>query len=592
MIPERLAALRTEMKKRGIAMYVVPTADFHNSEYVGTHFKARAFITGFTGSAGTAVITMTQAGLWTDGRYFVQAASQLEGTTVTLYRMGEEGVPKVSEYIEQTLDEGECLGFDGRVVSGKWGDELAELVAQKHGRMRVDEDLIDLIWEDRPPLSKEPVWILDSRYSGRSAKDKLAAVRAKMKEKNAEIHLTSSLCDIAWILNVRGNDISYVPVVLSYLAITAEECIWFMQEEVLDEKLRTYLQENGIKTRPYKSFYEYVKTLDGQKILLDRSAVNYRICASISKSNTIVDSADPTIGMKSVKNPVEIENIRQAHIKDAVAMCKFMYWLKTNVGTIPMTEISASDYLAELRAGQDGFLDLSFETICGYAGHGAIVHYAATAQSDAELKPEGFLLVDSGGHYLEGTTDITRTFALGPVTDNMKEDYTCVCRSNLNLANARFLYGCTGRNLDIIARAPFWERGLDYKHGTGHGVGYILNVHEGANAFRWQKSGEEAVLEEGMVTTDEPGIYMEGKYGIRLENELVCRKGEKNEFGQFMYFENLTYVPFDLDAIVPERMTEAERRWLNAYHTDVYNTVSPFLKGDELAWLKKATREI
>lgn len=592
MIPERLAALRTEMKKRGIAMYVVPTADFHNSEYVGTHFKARAFITGFTGSAGTAVITMTQAGLWTDGRYFVQAASQLEGTTVTLYRMGEEGVPKVSEYIEQTLDEGECLGFDGRVVSGKWGDELAELVAQKYGRMRVDEDLIDLIWEDRPPLSKEPVWILDSRYSGRSAKDKLAAVRAKMKEKNAEIHLTSSLCDIAWILNVRGNDISYVPVVLSYLAITAEECIWFMQEEVLDEKLRTYLQENGIKTRPYKSFYEYVKTLDGQKILLDRSAVNYRICASISKSNTIVDSADPTIGMKSVKNPVEIENIRQAHIKDAVAMCKFMYWLKTNVGTIPMTEISASDYLAELRAGQDGFLDLSFETICGYAGHGAIVHYAATAQSDAELKPEGFLLVDSGGHYLEGTTDITRTFALGPVTDNMKEDYTCVCRSNLNLANARFLYGCTGRNLDIIARAPFWERGLDYKHGTGHGVGYILNVHEGANAFRWQKSGEEAVLEEGMVTTDEPGIYMEGKYGIRLENELVCRKGEKNEFGQFMYFENLTYVPFDLDAIVPERMTEAERRWLNAYHTDVYNTVSPFLKGDELAWLKKATREI
>lgn len=592
MIPERLAALRTEMKKRGIAMYVVPTADFHNSEYVGTHFKARAFITGFTGSAGTAVITMTQAGLWTDGRYFVQAASQLEGTTVTLHRMGEEGVPKVSEYIEQTLDEGECLGFDGRVVSGKWGDELAELVAQKHGRMRVDEDLIDLIWEDRPPLSKEPVWILDSRYSGRSTKDKLAAVRAKMKEKNAEIHLTSSLCDIAWILNVRGNDISYVPVVLSYLAITAEECIWFMQEEVLDEKLRTYLQENGIKTRPYKSFYEYVKTLDGQKILLDRSAVNYRICASISKSNTIVDSADPTIGMKSVKNPVEIENIRQAHIKDAVAMCKFMYWLKTNVGTIPMTEISASDYLAELRAGQDGFLDLSFETICGYAGHGAIVHYAATAQSDAELKPEGFLLVDSGGHYLEGTTDITRTFALGPVTDNMKEDYTCVCRSNLNLANARFLYGCTGRNLDIIARAPFWERGLDYKHGTGHGVGYILNVHEGANAFRWQKSGEEAVLEEGMVTTDEPGIYMEGKYGIRLENELVCRKGEKNEFGQFMYFENLTYVPFDLDAIVPERMTEAERRWLNAYHTDVYNTVSPFLKGDELAWLKKATREI
>ena len=539
MIPERLAALRQEMEKRDIAVYIVPTADFHESEYVGEYFKARRFITGFTGSAGTAVITRTKAGLWTDGRYFVQAAKQLEGTTVTLYRMGEEHVPTVDEYVEQTLKEGGTIGFDGRVVNGRWGAKLQQIAEKKHGKLYVQEDLIGQIWKDRPPMSKEPVWILDEAYSGRSTKDKLAAVREKMKEKGAEVHLLASLYDIAWLLNVRGNDISYVPVVLSYLALTQEQCIWFLQEEVVDDTLREYLQKNGITTRPYEAFYEYVK--------------------------------------------------------DAVAMCRFMYWLKKNVGKIPMTEISASDYLESLRREQEGLLDLSFDTICGYADHGAIVHYAATPESDVPLKPEGLLLVDSGGHYLEGTTDITRTFALGPVTEEMKADFTRVCRSNMNLANARFLYGCSGMNLDIIAREPFWEAGLDFKHGTGHGVGYVLNVHEGPNAFRYKGTEDRpggAVFEEGMVTTDEPGIYIEGKYGIRLENELVCQKGEKNEYGQFMYFENLTYVPFDLDAIDPKQMTEVEKKRLNDYHANVYKVVSPYLQGEELAWLKEATRAI
>ncbi|MCI7107734.1 MAG: aminopeptidase P family protein [Agathobacter sp.] len=592
MIQERLEALRTEMKKRDIAMYIVPTADFHESEYVGEHFKAREFITGFTGSAGTAVITMTQAGLWTDGRYFVQAEKQLEGTTIHLYKMGEDGVPAISEYITRTLEEGECLSFDGRVVNGKWGDELAQIVEQKHGRLYTEEDLIDLIWENRPSLSRESVWLLDQKVSGRSIAEKLAAVRRKMEEERASLHILSSLVDIAWLLNVRGNDISYVPVVLSYLLLSADSCIWFLQEETLEDELRAELEKNGIVTRPYESFYDTVKTLEKQTILLNRSVVNYRICSAIPASNTIVDRPDPTAAMKAAKNWIEIDHIRQAHVRDAVAMCKFMYWLKKNVGKIPMTELSVSEHLEKLRAEQDGFLDLSFETICGYQEHGAIVHYAATLETDAALEAKGFLLVDSGGHYLEGTTDITRTFVLGPVTDEMKEDYTRVCRANLNLANTRFLHGCTGRNLDIIAREPFWEAGLDYKHGTGHGVGYILNVHEGPNAFRWKASGEDAVLEEGMITTDEPGIYLEGRYGIRLENELLCRKGRKNEYGQFMYFENLTYVPFDLDAIVPEQMTEVERRRLNEYHMNVYRTVSPFLHGEELAWLKEATREI
>ena len=594
MIQERLAALREEMKKRDIAIYVVPTSDFHESEYVGTHFKARKFITGFTGSAGTAVITMTEAGLWTDGRYFVQAARQLEGTTVTLYRMGEEGVPTVNEYIKNTLTEGGCIGFDGRVVNGHWGEELKQIADEKHGSLYVDEDLIDLIWEDRPAMSCEKAWILDEQYSGRSTADKMAAVRNEMAQKGATVHLMSSLYDIAWLLNVRGNDISYVPVVLSYLAMNRDSCIWFLQEEIVDETLRKYLNKNGIQTKPYDSFYDYVKTLANETILMDRSVVNYRICNNIAESNKVVDDADPTVTMKAVKNRTEVDNTRKAHVKDAVAMCKFMYWLKTNVGKIPMTEISASDYLASLRAKQEGFLDLSFDTICGYADHGAIVHYAATPESDVALKPEGLLLVDSGGHYLEGTTDITRTFALGPVTDEMKADFTRVCRSNMNLANVRFLHGCTGRNIDIVAREPLWEAGMDYKHGTGHGVGYVLNVHEGPNSFRWQNSAvsKECVFEEGMITTDEPGIYIEGKYGIRTENELVCHKGEKNEFGQFMYFENITYVPIDLDAIDPDQMTSTEKNRLNAYHENVYRVVAPFLEGEELAWLKQATRAI
>lgn len=595
MIPERLAALRQEMKEKNIAVYVVPTADFHESEYVGEHFKARRFVTGFTGSAGTAVITQKEAGLWTDGRYFVQAAKQLEGTTVTLYRMGEEGVPTVDEYIAQNLQEGEVIGFDGRVVNARWGKKLQEIAEEKHGSLYVEEDLIDKIWMDRPPMAKEPVWILEEKYSGKSTKEKLNAVRGKMKEAKADVHLLASLYDISWLLNVRGNDISYVPVVLSYLALTENECIWFVQEDVLDENVRSYLRENAITTKPYHAFYEYVKTLENRKVLLNPAVINTRIYNSIPKSADIIEAEDPSLMMKAVKNPVEIENTRNAHVKDAVAMCKFMYWLKQNVGKQEMTEISAADHLAELRAQQEGFLDLSFDTICGYADHGAIVHYAATPESDVKLKPEGLLLVDSGGHYLEGTTDITRTFALGPVTDEMKADFTRVCRANMNLANARFLYGCSGMNLDVIAREPFWEAGLDFKHGTGHGVGYILNVHEGPNAFRYKGTPDRpggTVFEEGMVTTDEPGIYIEGKYGIRLENELVCRKGEKNTYGQFMYFENLTYVPFDLDAIDPDQMTGVEKKRLNDYHANVYKVVSPYLEGEELAWLKEATRAI
>lgn len=596
MVKDRLKELRQEMSKRGIDIYIVPTADFHESEYVGEHFKARKFITGFTGSAGTAVITMEEAGLWTDGRYFVQAAKQLKDTTIELRKMGEEGVPTVDEYIEATLKEGGCLGFDGRVINGAWGKRLLAMVEKKHGKIHADEDLIDIIWKDRPALSKAPVMIYDDKYTGENIKDKLKKVRQKMEEKGATLHLMSSLYDIAWLLNVRGGDISYVPVVLSYLAISKDSCIWFLQEEIITPELKEYLDDNNITTRPYDSFYDYVKEIpQSETVLMDTKVVNYRICSSIEPAVKVVDAEDPTVLMKAIKNETQIENIRKAHIKDAVAMCKFMYWLKTNVGKIPMTEISASDYLEKLRREQENCLDLSFATICGYADHGAIVHYSATPESDVSLKPEGLLLVDSGGHYLEGTTDITRTFALGPVTDEMKDMFTRVCRSNMNLAHAKFKYGCCGLNFDILARAPFWDINMDYNHGTGHGVGFVLNVHEGPNSFHWKQypgRTAERVLEEGMITTDEPGIYLEGKFGIRTENELICRKGIKNEYGQFMYFENVTYVPIDLDAIDPDQMSPQEKKYLNDYHAMVYKKIAPLLEKDEAEWLKEYTRAI
>lgn len=596
MIPERLTALREEMKRRSIDIYVVPTADFHESEYVGEHFKARKFITGFTGSAGTAVITLKEAGLWTDGRYFVQAEKQLEGSTVTLYRMAEEGVPAVEEFVKDKLPQGGCIGFDGRTVNGAWGEKFAAIAEEKGGSLSVGEDLIDLIWTDRPELSRAPLFILEEKYSGKSTAEKIKDVRAKMAEEGADVHILTSLCDIAWLLNIRGGDIQSVPVVLSYLVLTRDQCIWFLQEEVVDDTIRAYLKENHIETRPYDDIYTYVPAIpESAIVLMNKSGVNYRICNELNKNIQVINKPNPTELMKAVKNPVEVDNIRLAHVKDGVAVTKFMYWLKTNIGKIPMTEISASDYLEARRREQENFIDLSFTTISAYGANAAMMHYSATPESNTGLKPEGFLLVDSGGHYYEGTTDITRTFVLGPISDEMKQHFTAVCRSNMKLANAKFLYGACGLNLDILARGPLWDMGIDYKCGTGHGVGYILNVHEGPNGFRWKivpERHDSGVLEEGMITTDEPGVYLEGKYGIRTENELVCRKAEKNEYGQFMEFENITYAPIDLDGIDPEQMSPREKQMLNDYHKKVYEVLSPYMTEEENEWLKKYTRAI
>lgn len=595
MIEKRLEALRSEMEKRGIDIYIVPTSDFHQSEYVGEYFKARKYITGFTGSAGTAVVTMEEAGLWTDGRYFIQAAAQLAGSPVTLFRMGEEGVPKVEEYIKEHLREGGCIGFDGRVLDAKSGEQYAKLAGEKQGSLYMTEDLVGLIWPDRPQLPAKKVWILEEAYAGKSMEEKTADVRKKMEERGADVHILSSLYDIAWLLNLRGGDIDHVPVFLSFVSIERERVLLFVNEKILGEDVRAYLGGNQVEIRPYEEIYDYAKGLADKKVLLSMEETNYRITEAVKEHARILDGANPSNLLKAVKNKTELENTRIAHRKDAVAVTKCMYWLKTHIGKEKITEISASDYLEELRREQEHFLDLSFDTISAYGPNGAMMHYSATEESNAVLEPRGFLLVDSGGHYLEGTTDITRTFALGELTEEEKRHFTAVCRSNLNLADAKFLYGCSGLNLDILARGPLWDLGIDYRCGTGHGVGHILNVHEGPNGFRWkivQERNDSGCLEEGMITTDEPGVYLEGKYGIRTENELICIKDEKNEYGQFMRFENITYVPIDLDAILPQEMTRRERERLNEYHKMVYETIAPYLTKEEQVWLAEYTRPV
>ena len=593
-VKERITALRERMKEKKIDAYLVPTDDFHASEYVGEYFKCRKYITGFTGSAGTAVIMQDMAGLWTDGRYFIQAAAQLEGTGVDLFKMGETGVPTIHQFLEEKLGEGMCLGFDGRTISAKEAAELSEALGKKGASLSVDYDLVGEVWEDRPALSCEPVMELDVKWAGESRADKCAKIRKAMEEKGADAFVLTSLDDIAWLLNIRGGDVHCCPVVLSYLVMTQKEIKLFANEKAFPAEVLDALAKDGVTLLPYDSIYEYVKTFaKDMKVLLCKQKANSRLVSNIPAEVEILDEENLTLLPKAIKNPVEVENERIAHIRDGVALTKFIYWLKKNVGKIPMTELSAEEKLYSFRAQQENFIDNSFDPIISYGVHAAINHYSATPETDIPIEPRSFLLADTGGNYYEGTTDTTRTIVMGPVTDEQKKFFTAVLRGMLNLGNAKFRYGCTGVNLDYLARGPLWELGQDFNHGTGHGVGYLLNVHEGPNSFRWKVvSGNNAVLEEGMITSDEPGYYVEDGYGIRHENMIVCKKAEKTQFGQFMCFEFLTMVPFDLDAVVPEQMTAHERELLNNYHAQVYEKISPYLDEDEKAWLKEATRAI
>ena len=593
-VPERLTALRKLMREKNIDVYVVPTADFHQSEYVGEHFKARKFITNFSGSAGTAVITLNDAKLWTDGRYFIQAAKQLEGTTVTLMKMFEPGVPSVNEYLEEILQAGQTLSFDGRVVSVGEGDEYAEIAKKKGAKVDYQEDLIDEIWTDRPPLSEEPAFFLEEKYTGESTASKLARIRKEMEEAGCDAHIVSTLDDTCWTLNIRGNDIEFFPLVLSYAIIKKDSFELYIDERKLDDNLKALLKKEGVNLHPYNAIYEDVKQLPaGTTVMVDKSKLNYAIFNNIPASVHVVNKRNPAILMKALKNPVEIENIRKAQIKDSIAHLRFMKWLKENVGKIRITELSASEKLDEFRKEMGNFIRDSFEPISSFGPHSAIVHYCSSPETDVEFKEGTLYLSDTGAGFYEGSTDITRTFALGEVPQNMKDDFTLVAISNLQLGSAKFLQGCSGLTLDILARKPFWDRDMNFNHGTGHGVGYLLNIHEGPAGFRYKyRAGEVEEIQEGMIITDEPGLYIEGSHGIRLENELLARKGVKNEYGQFLYFEAITLVPFDLDAINPDMMSEENKKLLNDYHAKVYEVIAPHLNDDEKAFLKKYTRAI
>lgn len=593
-VSERVAKLRALMAEKGIDAYVVPTADFHQSEYVGEHFKARKFITGFSGSYGTAVIAKDDAGLWTDGRYFFQATNELEGSGVRLMKMFVDDTPSVTEYLAENVPEGGKVAFDGRVLAVDEGKEFEEALSPKNIMIDYFEDLIDQIWEDRPPLSDKPAFFLEEKYSGESSAHKLERVREVMKKNGATVHVIASLDDTGWLLNIRGDDIDFFPLLLSYSIVRMDGVDLYVDDSKLNDQIHEELAKVNVTIHPYNDIYEDIKKLDASETcLIDPMKMNYALYKSIPCK--VVEAANPTILMKAMKNPVELENIKEAHIKDGIAITKFMYWVKTRYDKEDITELSSADKLTSLRAAQEGYIRDSFEPLCAFADHAAMMHYSPSKETDVVLKEGAMFLNDTGGGYYEGSTDITRTFILGSIDQDMKKYFTAVVRAMMNLSRANFLYGCHGYNLDVLVRQPIWDLNIDFQCGSGHGVGYLGNVHEPPTGFRWYivpSKNEHHQLEEGMVITDEPGIYEDGKFGIRIENEFIVRKGEKNKYGQFMHFETITFAPIDLDGIDPEEMTKSEREWLNNYHKDVYEKIGPHLTDEEREWLKEYTRAI
>ncbi len=603
-VSEKLKKLRERMEWEGIDAWIVPTDDYHTSEYVSEYFRNREWLTGFTGSAGTALVTKDRAYLWTDGRYFIQAQMELKDSGIDLMKIGEEGVLSLEEFARQNLTEGQTIGFDGRCQTAGRGDRLTRMLKEKGVSCRLSGkdspwDLVREIRGDTPALECHPVREMDLSIAGESRPDKIRRLRAEMTKEGCEYHILTTLDDIAWLLNLRGDDIEYTPVFFSYLMVTPEKIILFADKNAFSEDIQTSLASDGVELSDYSAIYSAAAKIPAKsRVLLDSTRVNYTLWKTLEKTIR-VDRRNPTTTMKAVKNPVEMQHMRSAHLKDGIAMCRFICWLKKQMSEYdpkdPVTEIKAQEKLLSLRREMEGFLYPSFATIAGYGTHGAIIHYEADEESDAVLKPEGFLLVDSGGQYLDGTTDITRTIACGKLTAREKELYTRVLRGNLNLGNAKFHYGCSGVSLDYLGRQPLWEIGLDYKHGTGHGVGFQLVVHEGPNNFSYRmQQGRplSCVLEEGMITSNEPGVYIEDQFGVRCENLLLCLKDEKNEYGQFMRFETLTLVPWDLDAVAVEYLSEREKAILNDYHQMVWEKISPYLAGEELEWLREATRAI
>ncbi|MFT8347789.1 aminopeptidase P family protein [Clostridium saccharoperbutylacetonicum] len=589
-VSERIQKLRELMKKEKIDYYIVPSEDFHQSEYVAECFKARAYITGFTGSAGTALIGLEKAILWTDGRYFIQANQQLEGSGVELFKMRIPGWPTLEEWLMENMSEGQTLGFDGRVLPVNKYKDILKIKQNKNINIAMDKDLIEEIWTDKPEMPKEKVFILDTKYCGKSAKEKIKEVRSDMKKLGGKAYIISSLDDIAWLFNIRGNDVKNTPVVLSYALIDEDRAILYIDIEKISDSDKKALSGEGIIIKNYEDVFEDIKEIK-DSIIFDSEKVSAFIYEQINNDVKKIEELNITTKLKAIKNETEIKSLKNCQLKDGVAIVRFIKWIKDNVGKEVITELSLANKLCEIRSKGDLFIEESFATIAGYKEHAAMMHYSATEESAYELKKEGILLVDSGGQYLDGTTDITRSIILGKLTEEEKRDFTLVLKAHIGLMKAVFLKGTTGSNVDILSRRVLWEEGLDYKCGTGHGVGFCLSVHEGPQTIRPIPNTVE--LEPGMILTNEPGIYREGKHGIRTENIMLVVPDKKDEeFGEFYKFETMSYCPIDLEGIDVNLLTDYEKEWLNDYHKETYEKLSPFLNNDEKQFLKEETKAI
>ena len=589
-VNEKIRKIRELMEKNSIDIYIIPSDDFHQSEDVAEYFRSREFVSGFTGSAGTLVITKEKSYLWTDGRYFIQAEKELEGSEIILCKSGTEGTLTILEFLKNNMDKEKVLGFDGRVISYFQMQEYSSVLKENNIKIVTDFDFPGEIWENRPSLPKEKIFVLDKTYSGEDFKDKITRVREEMKKEGADVHIITSLDDIAWLFNIRGRDIPCTPVVLSYTYITEKEVMLFIDKDKLTKETEEYFFENDIEIKDYFDFYEFLKeSKENKKILLDYSRINSSVFNSIPKGIIKINKINPTQLFKAIKNKTEIKNTTEAHIKDGTAVIKFMYWLKNNINKEKITEIDVEKKIESFRREEKDFIEPSFDTIAAYGSNAAMMHYSAGKNSNSVLDSRNLLLVDSGGQYLQGTTDITRTFALGEVDETVKKHYTTVLKSLIALSKTKFFYGTKCSEFDKIARTPVLDIGLDYLCATGHGVGYLSVVHEGPNIFR---KTSDFILEADMITTVEPGIYIENSHGIRIENELLSREIERTQENRIMDFETITFAPIDLDPVDISMLTPEEKDWLNSYHKVVFEKISPKLNEEERDWLKIYTREI
>lgn len=586
----RIQKLRKLMIENEIDAYIITNSDPHQSEYMAEYWKVRSWISGFTGSAGTVVITKDDGGLWTDGRYYIQAEKQLKDTGIRLFKAAEPTVPSYTEWLLDTLEEGSCVGINGWVFNANTANEMEKSFNKKGIRINKDMNLLDGMWENRPELSSMSAFNHDVEFAGKSTLQKLTEVRAEMEKKGVYYYLISSLDDIAWLFNIRGNDVNNNPVIASYALVSMEKAYLFIDENKVPKEVQKTLEDNNVEIKDYESILSELKDLDNKAILLDINRTNIKVYDAVPINCEKIEETDITTNLKTIKNHIEIERLIECQIKDGVAMVKFLYWIHSNIGKIDITEISATEKLESFRQEQKWFVQPSFSTIAAYKDHAAMMHYNAYENEQYSLKAEGMFLVDSGGQYFDGTTDITRTIVLGPISKEEKEDFTLVLKAHIGLCKAKFLYGATGSSLDILARQPLWERGIDYKCGTGHGIGFFLNVHEGPQRIHYMPNSVR--LEKGMIITNEPGIYREGKHGIRTENTVLVVEDKLTEFGQFMKFQVISFCPIDLEGIDADLLTESEVEWINEYHENVYTKLSPYLGEDEVSWLKNATRKI